>query len=177
MKSDKKISLENGRLTILEGCEIPWKVSNKVDQITAIDISENVKFYKNHQKTKFEIFLNYPNLRELIMDRCEIDSIDNFPPLNELEILWINHNKITNLLCLISNIEKKFPHLNYLSMIDNPASPSYFNNNSYQVHKDYRQFVIYRLPNLRILDDREVKVPEKSEAMRVYNNIHNLLLK
>ena len=38
----------------------------------------------------------------------------------------------------INTISKSFPNLEYLSMMNNEAAPSYFNGGSYMQFKDYR---------------------------------------
>ena len=38
----------------------------------------------------------------------------------------------------ISNVERSFPNLRVLSMMNNEAAPSYFNDKTYMEHVDYR---------------------------------------
>ena len=72
------------------------------------------------------------------MDRNNITSHIVFPSLPHLEVLWVNHNKIANLVLFIQTISSSFPNLKHLSMMDNEAAPSYFNGGSKHEYLDYR---------------------------------------
>ena len=78
------------------------------------------------------------NLTGLILDDNDITSHVVLPSLPKLELLWVNHNKITNLSIFIESVAANFPNLIQLSMMDNAAAPSYFNGGSKQEYHDYR---------------------------------------
>ena len=46
----------------------------------------------------------------------------------------------------IATIANSFPRLRYLSMMNNPAAPSYFNGGAYHQYIDYRSVACARLP-------------------------------
>ncbi|XP_039302697.1 internalin I isoform X2 [Solenopsis invicta] len=69
-----------------------------------LDISNNM-FSRNLQ------FLSeFDNLRSVNLDHNKIDDITVFPNMPNLELLWLNHNRIKNLLYVLS----WFPHLVHL---------------------------------------------------------------
>ena len=77
-------------------------------------------------------------LTSLVLDSNEITSHSVFPKIPKLQVLWLNKNKIANLSLFIENVAVLFPHLRQLSMMNNPAAPSYFNGGSRQDYQDYR---------------------------------------
>ena len=77
----------------------------------------------------------------LVLDHNNITSHTSFPPLHNLELLWVNDSGITNLPLFIDNISSKFPSLQYLSMMKNKAAPSFFNGGTKQEYLDYRYLV------------------------------------
>ena len=48
-------------------------------------------------------------------------------------------------------------------MLNNAAAPSYFNGGSLTEHKDYRFYVVSRLRQFKMLDDKEISDQEKSQ--------------
>jgi len=78
------------------------------------------------------------NLNTLILDDNNLTSHVKFPVIRSLHILWVNHNKITNLSAFIETVAMCFPNLKYFSMMNNEAAPSYFNVGKYHQYKDYR---------------------------------------
>jgi hypothetical protein len=85
-----------------------------------------------------------------------------------LHTIWINQNQITNLSVFIQTLATQCPQLKYLSMMNNPAAPSFFNGGSPKQYVDYRHYVISQLPRLIMLDDRQVSLEERQEAERIY---------
>ena len=81
---------------------------------------------------------DFKKLNTLILDNNKLTSHVNFPIIESLHTLWVNHNKITNLSSFVETIAKCFPHLRYFSMMNNEAAPSYFNGGTYYQYKDYR---------------------------------------
>jgi hypothetical protein len=112
--------------------------------------------------------IDFPNLQTLIVDKNQINSNVKIPHLDMLHTLWINHNQITNLSVFIQTLNTHCPQLKYLSMMNNPAAPSFFNGGSYKQYVDYRHYVISQLPRLIMLDDRQVSLEERQEAERIY---------
>ncbi|CAF3491746.1 unnamed protein product [Rotaria sp. Silwood1] len=130
-------------------------------KIEYLDLTEN-----NLDDLRFLIDL--PNLQTLIIDKNRINSNVKIPHLDMLHTLWINHNQITNLSVFIQTLAISCPQLKYLSMMNNPAAPSFFNGGSYKQYVDYRHYVISQLSHLIMLDDRQVSLEERQEAERIY---------
>jgi len=122
--------------------------------------------YNSFQEFKF--LLEMPNLEILILDHNQLTTQVSFPFTPRLTTLWVNNNNITNLSFFISNIERSFPNLRVLSMMNNEAAPSYFNDKTYMEHVDYRHFVVSRLRLLEMLDEKIVTEVERREAERIY---------
>ena len=81
--------------------------------------------------------------------------------MDNLRTLSVNSNKIENLSIFINNLCISCPNLRYLSMLNNAAAPSYFNGGSLTEHKDYRFYVVSRLRQFKMLDDKEISDQEK----------------
>lgn len=113
----------------------------------------------------------FDNIHTLILDNNEIKSHAKFPPMPCLHTLWVNRNNITNLTTFIETLAQHFPKLKFLSMMNNPAAPSYFNGGTFQQFQDYRQYVISQLPMLETLDDQPVTWDERQEAERIYKQM------
>ncbi|XP_033632055.1 leucine-rich melanocyte differentiation-associated protein-like [Asterias rubens] len=117
----------------------------------------------------------FQNIHTLILDNNSLKSHVKFPSLPNITILWVNRNRIANLTVFIETVDKAFPDLQYLSMINNPAAPSFFNGGSYEQYLDYRHYVISQLPNLTMLDDKAITTSERQEGERIYK--HQLSIK
>ena len=83
-------------------------------------------------------------LTSLVLDCNEVTSHSVFPSMPNLKILWLNKNRITNLSIFIENAATNFPRLQQLSMMNNPAAPSYFNGGSWQDYQDFRWMTYYK---------------------------------
>ncbi|XP_071951335.1 leucine-rich melanocyte differentiation-associated protein-like [Antedon mediterranea] len=159
---------EQGRLSLAyQGIsEIPANLQKKKQAIGVLqlDLSHN-KFSDLRSLEEFK------NLHTLILDNNEISSHVAFPDLPNITTLWLNRNKISNLSVIVDKLQMRFPKLEYLSLMNNPAAPSYFNGGTYQQFQDYRQYVISQLPSLQTLDDQFVNLEERLEAVRVYKQM------
>ena len=153
----ERISLAYG-----EWADIPKRIVNKYgDSVTELDLSYN-KFFD------LKSLCGFSKLNTVILDHNLLSARTTFPPLDSVQILWVNHNQITNLSLFIETISHSYPNLEYLSMINNKAAPSYFNGGTYTSFQDYRHFVISSLPKLKVLDGTIITDKERKEAMKVY---------
>jgi len=116
----------------------------------------------------------------LNMNDNDLKKIENFPYFQRLKILYFANNRIRRIapdfvqnvpnleeLVLSNNELKELPDidvlkslekLEYLSLMGCPMTA--INN--------YRLYVIFRLPQVRVLDYRRVKQSEKKEAKRIF---------
>jgi len=110
----------------------------------------------------------------------DIRRLDGFPILTKLKSMLFNNNRIQhiadhlelvlpnleNLVLTNNNIEdleevshlKAVKSLKSLSLLRNPVSAL----------KHYRLFTIYKLPQLRVLDFKKIKLKEKQEAQKLF---------
>ncbi|CAB3989661.1 Hypothetical predicted protein [Paramuricea clavata] len=123
----ERISLAYG-----EWKDIPSRIIDKYgDSVTELDLSHN-KFFD------LKSLRGFTKLSTVILDHNSLSARSTFPPLDTVQILWVNHNQITNLSLFIETVCRSYPNLKYLSMINNKAAPSYFNGGTYNSYTDYR---------------------------------------
>jgi hypothetical protein len=78
-------------------------------------------------------------LDTLILDHNLIDSFANLPLAPRLRTLWLNFNQIHTIHPFSENVARAFPGLRYLSMMGNPAAPSFLNGGTFHDYVVYRQ--------------------------------------
>ena len=59
-----------------------------------------------------------------------------------LKTLWVNFNSIEHLFPFVENVNKSFGNLDYLSMMGNPAAPSFVNGGIFHDYLIYRYLVL-----------------------------------
>ena len=112
----------------------------------------------------------------------DIRKLDGFPLLKRIKTLFFNNNRIIriseglehcipNLECLmltgnmiqeLGDLEPLVPlkNLQNLCLLQNPVSAK----------RQYREYVIYRLPQLRLLDFRKIKQKERADAVEYFRS-------
>jgi len=110
----------------------------------------------------------------------DIRRLENFPLLSRLKRLYFSNNRIVKIdeqlhecipnlegILLINNqIQElgdldplgKFTKLEVLSLLGNPVTNK----------KHYRLYLIHRLPHLRLLDFKKIKLKEREEAAKLF---------
>ncbi|XP_064644980.1 leucine-rich melanocyte differentiation-associated protein-like isoform X2 [Lineus longissimus] len=157
VKAPKRFSLAYQNVT-----EIPEKVMKTYGgTLEELDLTHN-------SFSDFRFLMDLPCLTTLILDHNHIESHVKFPSLQSLHTLWMNHNDIANLGVIIKTLSTYFPNLRYLSLMNNPAAPSYFNGGTLIQYTDYRQYLISQLPKLEALDDQPISKDDRREAERIY---------
>lgn len=145
--------------------EIPQDITGQVGLfVEELDLTHN-------RITDLKWLIDYPHLGTLVLDHNNISSHVKMPDLPQLHTLWLNQNKINNLTVFMATLAKNCPNLRILSMMNNEAAPSYFNNGSYPQYVDYRYYVISKLPKLEVLDDKKIEPRERQEAERIYRPV------
>ncbi|EDL07231.1 small nuclear ribonucleoprotein polypeptide A', isoform CRA_b, partial [Mus musculus] len=86
----------------------------------------------------------------------EIRKLDGFPLLRRLKTLLVNNNSLVELGDLDPLASLK--SLTYLSILRNPVTNK----------KHYRLYVIYKVPQVRVLDFQKVKLKERQEAEKMF---------
>lgn len=110
----------------------------------------------------------FKQLTTLICDHNNITSSTYIPYMPELELLWMNHCKINELYPWAKRLQQSCPNLRHLSLMGNPAAPSYLNGGTFYEYLQYRLFIISLFPTLVHLDDRAVTEDQRAEAHRMY---------
>eukprot|EP00954_Amorphochlora_amoebiformis_P011394 891561-Amorphochlora_amoeboformis.AAC.2 len=73
-----------------------------------------------------------------ILDKNGLTSLQSLPLLSNLQTLWINNNKLNNLIDVAMKLHKSTSNLTYLSMMKNPLCPDIFKDPS--LEKSYRRY-------------------------------------
>jgi len=66
---------------------------------------------------------DFVNLTTLEVDNNELSDVSDLPPLPQLHTLSANNNKLDDVDGLLAQFKDKFPALQYLSLLKNPACP------------------------------------------------------
>ncbi|XP_063893788.1 leucine-rich melanocyte differentiation-associated protein isoform X1 [Helicoverpa armigera] len=155
---------ENEKLTLAYErlYDIPKTIVERFsDHIKYLDISHN-------KITNLDALVYFKSLTSLIADDNPITENCYLPPLPKLELLWLNRCQITSLYPWVGKLKESCPNLQILSLMGNPAAPSYFNGGTFYEYLQYRLFVISQFPSLHHLDDRRVTEDQRLEAQRLY---------
>jgi len=112
----------------------------------------------------------------------EIRKIDNFPFLPRIKTLYFNNNRIVR---IGESLEQSVPHLTTLIMTNNnlqeladlePLSSVKtitmlsFLHNPVCAKPNYRLYIIYKFPNLKVLDFKKVKQQEREQADSLFTS-------
>lgn len=151
-----------------------------------IPVIENLGVTKVKRLSKTDIFHklieNVQDLNDAIdFTNNDLRVLGNFPRLNRLQSLLLNNNRISkiesgletyvpnlhtiiltnNLINELGDLEPltKLKKLTHLSLLDNPVAKK----------QHYRLYVIYKFPQLRVLDFNKVKLAEKNQAIALFS--------
>ncbi|XP_071444446.1 leucine-rich melanocyte differentiation-associated protein-like isoform X2 [Hetaerina americana] len=163
-KGDKYVSEEDERLSLAyENLEdLPYNlIECFAGFVKTLDLSNNK--FKN-----LDFLPRFTGLSAIILDHNELLETFVFPYLPNVTLLWLNHNKIGNLYPFVKKLRSSFPGLRYLSLMGNPAAPSYLNGGTFHEYLQYRLFVISWFTNLIHLDDCGVTDEQRNESKRLY---------
>ncbi|XP_045767336.1 leucine-rich melanocyte differentiation-associated protein-like [Maniola jurtina] len=142
--------------------ELPRTIVERfADHIKYLDISHN-------KITNLDVLVHFKHLTSLIADDNPITENCFLPPMPRLQLLWLNRCKIASLYPWVGKLKESCPELRLLSLMGNPAAPSYFNGGTFYDYLQYRLFVISQFPSLNHLDDRKVTDDQRAEAQRLY---------
>ncbi|XP_044756641.1 leucine-rich melanocyte differentiation-associated protein-like isoform X2 [Coccinella septempunctata] len=141
----------------------PQVILDKVaDSTKILDISyNNIK--------DFSFLSKMSKLRSLICDHNRIYSDVQMPYLPNLELFWMNHCDLKELVPFCKTIQKSFPNLKYLSLMGNKAVPSLLRGDKIYDCQQYRIFIISLFPRLIHLDESRVTFQEREEANEMKN--------
>jgi U2 small nuclear ribonucleoprotein A' len=116
----------------------------------------------------------------------EIHKLDNFPRMSRLSTIIACNNYISRIGCIgeqlssltsivlsgnrithfneLNNLSKS-TKLEYISLLDNPIISK----------PHYRAYMVYKFPALKLLDFQKVRVHERKEATKLFNNTEGKL--
>ena len=142
-----QLDLRGYKISIIEN------LSATNDQFGSIDLSDN-------SISKIESLPKLMHLHSLMFINIRVTSIEKDFAINcpNLENLILTNNKISNIeeidnLCSCKSLVR-------LSLVDNMITKL----------KYYRLYVIYNLPNLRVLDFQQVKSKERQAAKELFTS-------
>jgi len=112
----------------------------------------------------------------------EIRKIDNFPVLPRIKTLYFNNNRIVRIgegleqslpqlqtLIMTNNNVQELSDLEPLSSVKNMNMLSFLHN-PVCAKPNYRLYVIYKFPNLKVLDFKKVKQQERDQADALFTS-------
>ncbi|KAH9421090.1 U2 small nuclear ribonucleoprotein A' [Dermatophagoides pteronyssinus] len=143
---DRELDLRDYKITTLEN------LGATLDQFDAIDFTSN-----------------------------DIRTLENFPLLNRIKRLYFSNNRISK---IDERLHESIPNLEGLIMINNQLqelgdldSLAGFKKlttlalmgNPVSTKKHYRLYLIHRIPSIRLLDFKKVKIKERNEADKLFS--------
>ncbi|XP_027275515.1 leucine-rich repeat-containing protein 72 [Cricetulus griseus] len=136
---------------------------SKKDLTEVVDLSRFKKLkylWLHHNKLHGIAFLtrNYC-LAELYLHNNEIYEIEGLHNLPSLHILTLHHNELTNIDATVKEL-KGMQNLKILSLHQNPLSQ----------YNLYRLYVIYHLPGVELLDQKQVTEKERRSMVTIFNH-------
>ena len=123
-----------------------------------------ILYLQNNQISKLENLSKLKSLKYLQVALNNITKIENLQGLESLEKLDLTVNFIKNPLDVESLV--KLERLRELYLTGNPCT----------LKEGYRKFVITVLPQLKILDSREIEISERIEARQEFQEIKSRFL-
>eukprot|EP00656_Telonema_subtile_P008049 TRINITY_DN13778_c0_g1_i1.p1 TRINITY_DN13778_c0_g1~~TRINITY_DN13778_c0_g1_i1.p1 ORF type:complete len:224 (-),score=57.10 TRINITY_DN13778_c0_g1_i1:277-948(-) len=111
----------------------------------------------------------------------ELTKLDNFPLLPRLKTLLCCNNRIVRIdasiattLVNLTNLVLTSNHVKHLADLDGLAELSALRvlslyDNDVCSKQHYREYVLYRLPNLKVLDFQKVKTAERDAAKKLFS--------
>jgi len=138
---DRELDLRGYKIPVIEN------LGATLNQFDTIDFSDN-------DIRKLDNFPLLPRLKGIMMSNNRVvrigDSLHETIP--SLETLVLTNNMIQD-LAEIDNLAQ-LKELKYLSLLFNPISTK----------ENYRTYMIFRLPQLKVLDFRKIKLKERKDA-------------
>jgi len=141
---ERELNLRGNKLAVIEN------LGATQDQFDCIDLSDN-------EIGKLEGFPLLQRLRTLLLNNNKISKIGSLgEALPELHTLVLTNNKLNALSDLDPLAE--LPSLTHLSLLDNIISKK----------QNYRSYVIFKLPKLKVLDFKKIKQKERATSESLF---------
>jgi len=138
---------------------IPLSLAQSASHVKKIDLTET-------SMKSFENLRYFTKVETIVLDKNNLTDVLTCPALPTLRTLWCNNNSISDLPSFFDDVTKKFPHLQHISMMRNPACPGLMDivNPDLEAIRLYRLYVLFRCPGLLELDCQRVSDEERAEA-------------
>ena len=159
----KRAEHNDGVLSTLKEITLHQFDLEKLENLDLIPQVE-ILYLQNNQISKIENLTKLKSLKYLQLALNNISKIENLTALESLEKLDLTVNFVKNPMDVLE-LSGLF-HLKELYLTGNPCT---------QV-QGYRKYVITVLPQLKILDSREITTSERIEARQEFNEIEEFLL-
>jgi len=142
---DRELDLRGYKIPVIEN------LGTTLDQFDTIDLSDN-------EIRKLDGFPQLPRIKSLFLNNNRIVRIAEGLELNlpNLETLILTNNSVQELADLEPLTSAK--GLRMLSLIHNPVV----------TRRNYREYVIHKFPNLKVLDFKKIKRQEKEKAKSLF---------
>lgn len=130
-----------------------------LQKITKLDLTET-------GISSYTSLTHFINLEILILDKNCVTDISTVPLMSKVHTLWCNNNMIVDLPSFMDDVVVKFPSLRYLSIMRNPACSALMDveDPDMESMKYHRLYILYRCPNLTMIDWNSVTDDERSES-------------
>lgn len=117
--------------------------------------------------TNLDFLTGFSELRELTLDHNSLSHWAHFPSLPKLVSISVNHNQILQIDMFLAQLQQAglANKLKYLSTLGNAANPS-FDRLEHRYY-NFRIYIISKLPNLKMLDMRDVTEAERDHSKTI----------
>lgn len=141
--------------------QIPMNIVKHSSSINILKIDLTETGIKNLENIQY-----FKKLQTLVLDKNNLVDIKTLPNLPNLNTLWVNNNNISDLPEFMDIIVNNCPNLKYLSIMRNPCTGGLMDikEPDLEAIRMYRLYIIYRLPQLIILDFSDITETERKEA-------------
>ncbi|KAK2151628.1 hypothetical protein LSH36_356g02050 [Paralvinella palmiformis] len=136
---------------------------NKVTDVTDLSRFKNLYcLWLNSNKLRSVNCLSENfRLAELYLQNNEITTITgSLRHLTSLQVLFLHNNQLQKLEVVVQELEN-MQKLHTLNLFYNPVAQE----------PEYRQYVIYKIPSIELLDRQEVLKSEQDTSERMYNQL------
>lgn len=117
--------------------------------------------------TNLDFLTGFSELKELILDHNALTHWAHFPSLPKLVSISVNNNHILQIDMFLAQLQQAglATKLKYLSTLGNAANPS-FDRLEHRYY-NFRIYIISKLPNLKLLDMRDVTDAERAHSKAI----------
>ncbi|XP_019878234.2 uncharacterized protein LOC109606101 isoform X2 [Aethina tumida] len=152
----------------LNRLSLAYEGLNRMPKLLIEELAENIEILdiSHNEFDNLDFLSEFKQVTTLICDHNKISAKTTLPYMPKLELLWMNHCKISELYPWAKRLQQSCPNLKYLSLMGNSVSPSHLNGGT--IYEYLQLFLISLFPQLKHLDDRTVTADQRAEAEKMY---------